>query len=84
MDSGKDIKGWELNHKHSTLEDDITKCFSSKMDCSIEVGKFAGAERGPAQKAEEIERDGRSLRIIICKRPAPLDDHLQEVSPYGS
>ena len=48
MDSGKGIKGWELNPKKSTLEDDITHCFSSKIDCWIEVGKFAGAERGPA------------------------------------
>ena len=71
MDSGKDIKGWELNHKHSTLEDDITKCFSSKMDCSIEVGKFAGAERGPAQKAEEIER-----KANVAVPPRTVDRHL--------
>ena len=48
MESGKGMKGWELNHKHSILEDDITHCFSSKIDCWTEVGKFAGAERGPA------------------------------------
>ena len=57
MDSGKGIKGWELNHKHSTLEDDITHCFSS---CWIEVGKFAGAERGPAchDGSQALGRDG--------------------------
>ena len=25
-----------------------------------------------------------ALRMIICKRPAPPDDHLQEVGPFGS
>ena len=25
-----------------------------------------------------------ALRMIICKRPAPLDDHLQEAGPSGS
>ena len=25
-----------------------------------------------------------ALRMIICKRPVPPDDHLQEVGPFGS
>ena len=81
MDSGKGIKGWELNRNHSMLEDDITHCFSSKIDCWTEVGKFAGAERGPAchdggqalgregegrQKGEEIERDGGVHQPACC------------------
>ena len=65
MDSGKGIKGWELNRKHSTLEDDITHCFSSKIDCLIEVGKFAGAERGPVchDGGQALVREGEGHQL---------------------
>ena len=74
MDSGKGIKGWELNHKHSTLEDDITHCFSSKIDCLIEVGKFAGAERGPAchDGGQALGREGEGRQEVGRDREGPV------------